>query len=495
MICRTCQKENHEEAVYCAHCGQPLDLPGTPVATLRFGTKRDDAPSPPSSAPKPPQDKKPTSNGELKSLLKDILSKEPKRPTENPHGTSPGGLPEHLKKAPLAPNATPFAAPSVERKIPVEPPRPSPKAVPPVPREAAPKSIPTERVAVLPLEAHEPKLPQAKPTPSEAQSGTFEALPAATMPTQEQLSIGATEPSGEFEFAGLADSSDTGYEIQRPVVDEDGWEIEGGNDTFDEDTEQAEVFQPKSAPNTKPQVESFSSFVRQLRDPSPQRPASSSPIKPKSATLDPRPAAFSVASPHVPAKRDKTEDEPAFTRSSTGVTRTEIPPSEEIYEGMEDEYEEVQVVAAGFPSRILAGAIDHGVTFVLWLLLLALVKAVFGAENLPVLEASGPFGLIALGLDYPTLLAPLYLSYLFLFASLYLLFHCTTGQTPGKLVMGLRTIQTDGERVGFSRGLVRFLGYWISLLVAGVGLLWILLDSKKQGFHDKLAGSLVIRVQ
>lgn len=66
--------------------------------------------------------------------------------------------------------------------------------------------------------------------------------------------------------------------------------------------------------------------------------------------------------------------------------------------------------------------------------------------------------------------------------------------TPGKMMLGLKIVDADsggpcttGQLIG------RYLGYYVSILVAGLGFIWVAFDKRKQGWHDKLAGTLVIR--
>lgn len=66
------------------------------------------------------------------------------------------------------------------------------------------------------------------------------------------------------------------------------------------------------------------------------------------------------------------------------------------------------------------------------------------------------------------------------------------GRTPGKMVFGLKVIRENGEAPGFGTAFLRWIGYFISSLPLNLGYIWIALDSKKQGFHDKLAGTVVI---
>ena len=69
-------------------------------------------------------------------------------------------------------------------------------------------------------------------------------------------------------------------------------------------------------------------------------------------------------------------------------------------------------------------------------------------------------------------------------------FWLLSGQTPGKRVLGARVMRTDGTRLRLGNALRRQVGYWISGIFC-LGFLWILFDNRRQGFHDKLAGTIV----
>jgi uncharacterized RDD family membrane protein YckC len=69
-------------------------------------------------------------------------------------------------------------------------------------------------------------------------------------------------------------------------------------------------------------------------------------------------------------------------------------------------------------------------------------------------------------------------------------FWVLSGQTPGKRVLGVRVMRADGTRLKLRHALLRQVGYWISTILY-LGFLWILFDNKRQGFHDKLAGTIV----
>jgi uncharacterized RDD family membrane protein YckC len=77
----------------------------------------------------------------------------------------------------------------------------------------------------------------------------------------------------------------------------------------------------------------------------------------------------------------------------------------------------------------------------------------------------------------------------------YLIFFWTrSGQTPGKKIMGVKVVSTDGELIGVGKAILRIIGYAISGIVFYLGFLWIIFDGNKQGWHDKIAGTYVIRV-
>ena len=83
------------------------------------------------------------------------------------------------------------------------------------------------------------------------------------------------------------------------------------------------------------------------------------------------------------------------------------------------------------------------------------------------------------------------------------------GQTPGKMVIRAKIVKSDGSRIGFGNAILRYLfylipsfapilffaGFAVGLLplpVAIVGLIIIVMSSRKQGLHDMIAGTYVI---
>ena len=68
------------------------------------------------------------------------------------------------------------------------------------------------------------------------------------------------------------------------------------------------------------------------------------------------------------------------------------------------------------------------------------------------------------------------------------------GETPGMRLVEIRLVRTDGvEPVGLYRGFLRWVGMEISGIVLLLGYAWILVDKKKQAWHDRIAGTYVVR--
>jgi uncharacterized RDD family membrane protein YckC len=66
------------------------------------------------------------------------------------------------------------------------------------------------------------------------------------------------------------------------------------------------------------------------------------------------------------------------------------------------------------------------------------------------------------------------------------------GQTPGKMLLNIKVIRTDGTNITLGYSLLRYLGYIVSSLMLGIGFLWIAFDPRKQGIHDKIADTCVV---
>jgi uncharacterized RDD family membrane protein YckC len=68
------------------------------------------------------------------------------------------------------------------------------------------------------------------------------------------------------------------------------------------------------------------------------------------------------------------------------------------------------------------------------------------------------------------------------------------GTTIGGVVFGLQVVRVDGRPIDWATATVRALSCFLSLVVAGLGFIWILFDEGNQAWHDKIAGTAVVRV-
>ena len=133
---------------------------------------------------------------------------------------------------------------------------------------------------------------------------------------------------------------------------------------------------------------------------------------------------------------------------------------------------------AGFWVRLSAALLDALLMFfVSWPLLLAIYGVRYSESN----------GLAPLGVwDF-------FITWVLPPAAI-ILFWLVTQSTPGKMVWSARIVDADtGDAPQPRQVLIRCAAYLISALPFFVGFLWVAVDRKKQGWHDKLANTLVVR--
>ena len=138
---------------------------------------------------------------------------------------------------------------------------------------------------------------------------------------------------------------------------------------------------------------------------------------------------------------------------------------------------------AGFISRLIAYVIDLVIISLFLVAISWTVNTTIQFFNLSSTAASDFIKIMMTGLTI----------FLFL-AGYFVLFWTLAGQTPGKLIMGLRIVTLDGQQLSFGRSIRRFVGYILSFLTFYMGFLWILIDDRRQGWHDKIAGTCVIYI-
>lgn len=142
---------------------------------------------------------------------------------------------------------------------------------------------------------------------------------------------------------------------------------------------------------------------------------------------------------------------------------------------------------AGFWQRLTAAMVD--------LVVLVAAQFLFGVLlNAVVMLISwgwlfGPAG-------WNILILPIELFNIVLFLSYFIVFTGYGGQTPGKMLLGIKVIRTDGTEVGYARAFLREApGKLISTLPFGLGFFLIGIQPEKRGLHDLLAGTSVIKLE
>jgi uncharacterized RDD family membrane protein YckC len=66
--------------------------------------------------------------------------------------------------------------------------------------------------------------------------------------------------------------------------------------------------------------------------------------------------------------------------------------------------------------------------------------------------------------------------------------------TPGKMAIGARIVDANtGNHPTTRQLIVRYLGYYVSTIGLMLGFVWVAFDPRKQGWHDKIAGTVVVR--
>ena len=66
------------------------------------------------------------------------------------------------------------------------------------------------------------------------------------------------------------------------------------------------------------------------------------------------------------------------------------------------------------------------------------------------------------------------------------------GATIGQSILGMKVVRPDGSKLNLTAAILRYIGYLISGLLLSLGFLWIIFDAKRQGWHDKIARTIVI---
>jgi uncharacterized RDD family membrane protein YckC len=146
---------------------------------------------------------------------------------------------------------------------------------------------------------------------------------------------------------------------------------------------------------------------------------------------------------------------------------------------------------AGFWRRFIAYIIDGFIISIVFIILAFIGGIAFFAgtmssgNNVWIAEMNNPERMVYLTLWFwlfSTLINIAYFTY----------FHGSTGRTPGKMLLSLQVVSVEGNQISFGTAFLRSAGYLVSSIVFCMGYIWIMFDNKKQGWHDKIAGTVVI---
>jgi uncharacterized RDD family membrane protein YckC len=135
---------------------------------------------------------------------------------------------------------------------------------------------------------------------------------------------------------------------------------------------------------------------------------------------------------------------------------------------------------AGFWVRVGASLID---TVLMLMIIGPLLIAIYGWDYL-----TSSTGVFAGPMDF-------LISWVFP-AIAVILFWIYRQATPGKMAFSARIVDAEtGGRPSNKQLIGRYFAYFVSTIPFGLGLIWVAFDKRKQGWHDKLAGTFVIRTK
>jgi len=144
--------------------------------------------------------------------------------------------------------------------------------------------------------------------------------------------------------------------------------------------------------------------------------------------------------------------------------------------------------ATGVPptlSRVLASLFDDLILIIVGGCFVVAAEYAMGGANayLPSLDT-----LLDLSIPY-------FLVLFFLCFGYFTLFYFLVGQTPGKMLMGLRVESAGGNPLTFGQAFLRSVGGLLQLVPAGLGLIALLFNREKRGWNDLLAGTRVVSIR
>ncbi len=144
---------------------------------------------------------------------------------------------------------------------------------------------------------------------------------------------------------------------------------------------------------------------------------------------------------------------------------------------MHREQEEHALEYAGFWIRVGAGLIDLAILLIV-IYFIYFILNLWMASNLHLRVIAPALGIV----------------FVCLTVAYVLFFWAWRGATPGKMIMGIKIIRTDSSPLTLDRAAIRFFSALLSGLILFIGFIMIAFDERKQGLHDKIADTYVVKL-
>jgi|SaaInl5LU_22_DNA_1037371.scaffolds.fasta_scaffold04889_4 uncharacterized RDD family membrane protein YckC len=146
---------------------------------------------------------------------------------------------------------------------------------------------------------------------------------------------------------------------------------------------------------------------------------------------------------------------------------------------------------AGFWIRFVASLIDSILIMVIVFPIIEFFFANKSSVSTSIFDARG-FSTYSFE-SMSTLSGTGQLVYIIVTLLILLLFWTYRSATPGKMLLGIKIVDAKTRQpISKGQGIVRYLGYYVSTLFFCLGFIWAGLDPRKQAWHDKMAGTLVV---
>ena len=142
----------------------------------------------------------------------------------------------------------------------------------------------------------------------------------------------------------------------------------------------------------------------------------------------------------------------------------------------------------GFGARAVALAIDFALLAAIHIFLFFLLAVRFLNEikhlDVPSILTWCAFYLVVF-----------FVSFVFLHMFYFIIFHAWSGQTLGKMIMGIRVITGENDDISPAVAFLRWTGYILSFVPLASGFLWSVVDKDHCGWHDRLAQTRVVSTE